>query len=93
MPRVADQSPSSDRRKVPRAPKSSSEATTKVMKANKRDNTKPELLVRRRLREAGLVGYRLHWKAAGRPDVAWPGQRLLLASLPPLQALHAEDQR
>lgn len=48
------------------------------MQGNKRDNTKPELLVRRRLREAGLVGYRLHWKAAGRPDVAWPGKKVAI---------------
>lgn len=64
--------------KVPRSPKASSEATTKVMKANKRSNTKPELLVRKMLREAGLTGYRLHWKAPGHPDIAWPGKKVAI---------------
>lgn len=64
--------------KVPRSPKPSSSTTTKVMKANKRSNTKPELLVRKRLREAGLTGYRLHWKVPGSPDIAWPGKKVAL---------------
>ena len=36
-------------------------AIKKSMKGNKRANTKPELLVRQRLRAAGLTGYRLEW--------------------------------
>lgn len=64
--------------KVPRAPKSSSDVTTKVMKANKQSNTKPEILVRQRLRAAGLTGYRLHWKVPGHPDIAWPGKKVAL---------------
>ena len=48
------------------------------MQANKRKDTKPELLVRERLRAAGLTGYRLQWKAPGRPDVAWPGKKVAL---------------
>ncbi|MBQ1840826.1 MAG: very short patch repair endonuclease, partial [Atopobiaceae bacterium] len=40
-------------------------------------NTKPELLVRHMLREAGLPGYRLHWKKApGKPDVCYPGRKV-----------------
>lgn len=66
------------RREVPRAPKPTSAATSKAMKGNKRSNTKPELLVRKRLRDAGLDGYRLQWKVAGRPDVAWPGKKVAL---------------
>lgn len=66
------------RRKVPRAPAASSEATTKCMKGNKRSDTKPELVVRRRLWEAGLRGYRLQWKVPGRPDIAWPGKKVAL---------------
>jgi DNA mismatch endonuclease (patch repair protein) len=47
------------------------------MQANKSKNTKPELLVRQRLREEGLSGYRLHWKkAAGKPDVCYPGRKV-----------------
>ena len=64
--------------KVPRSPAASSEATTKVMRANKRKDTKPELLVRQHLREAGLTGYRLQWRVPGRPDVAWPGKKVAL---------------
>ena len=60
------------------APPASSEAVRKSMKGNKRANTKPELLVRARLREAGLTGYRLQWKVPGHPDVAWPGKRVAL---------------
>ena len=43
------------RLKVPRPPAPTSPAITKAMKGNKRANTKPELLVRQRLREAGLT--------------------------------------
>lgn len=64
--------------KVPRSPKASSPVTTKVMKANKRNNTKPELLVRKKLRKAGLTGYRLHWKVPGSPDIAWPGKKVAI---------------
>jgi DNA mismatch endonuclease (patch repair protein) len=38
-------------------------------------NTKPEVLLRRALRDAGLVGYRLHW-GPYHIDVAWPGLRV-----------------
>ena len=46
------------------------------MQGNKRANTKPELLMRERLRAAGLGGYRLQWKVAGHPDIAWPGKKV-----------------
>ena len=48
------------------------------MQGNKGKNTKPEMLVRARLRAAGLTGYRLQWKVPGRPDIAWPGKRVAL---------------
>ena len=52
-------------------------ATHHVMQANRSKNTKPELLVRNKLREAGLPGYRLHWKKApGKPDVCYPGRKV-----------------
>lgn len=52
-------------------------ATRHVMQANKSKNTGPELLVRHALREAGLPGYRLHWKKApGKPDVCYPGRKV-----------------
>ena len=58
-------------------PAASSEHVRKSMQGNKRANTKPELLVRKMLREMGYTGYRLQWKICpGRPDVAFPGRRL-----------------
>lgn len=49
------------------------------MQGNKRQDTKPELLVRKRLRAAGLTGYRLQWKKApGRPDIAFPGRKVAI---------------
>lgn len=54
-------------------------ATRHVMQANRSKNTKPELLVRSALREAGLPGYRLHWKKApGKPDICYPGRRVAI---------------
>lgn len=56
-----------------------SEATRHVMQANKSKDTKPELKVRAALREAGLPGYRLHWKAAvGKPDICYPGRKVAI---------------
>ncbi len=50
-----------------------------AMQGNKRQDTKPELLVRQRLRAAGLTGYRLQWKKApGRPDIAFPGRKIAI---------------
>lgn len=54
-------------------------ATRHVMQANRSVDTTPELVVRRELRRAGLPGYRLHWKkAAGRPDVCYPGRKVAI---------------
>lgn len=59
-----------------KAPPATNENVRKSMLGNRRSNTKPELLVRQRLRAAGLTGYRLQWKVPGHPDVAWPGKRV-----------------
>jgi DNA mismatch endonuclease (patch repair protein) len=48
------------------------------MVGNKRADTKPELLMRALLRDAGLSGYRLQWKVPGHPDIAWPGKKVAL---------------
>ncbi|MCL2504479.1 MAG: very short patch repair endonuclease [Coriobacteriia bacterium] len=49
------------------------------MQGNKGKDTKPELKVRRLLREAGFPGYRLQWKKVpGRPDIAYPGRRVAI---------------
>jgi DNA mismatch endonuclease (patch repair protein) len=51
----------------------------KSMQGNKRKDTKPELLVRRFLCEAGFPGYRLQWgKVPGRPDIAYPGRKIAI---------------
>lgn len=60
------------------SPPASNYAVHKSMQGNKRANTKPELLVRERLRKAGLTGYRLQWKMPGHPDIAWPGKHVAL---------------
>lgn len=54
-------------------------AVSKTMKGNKKEDTKPELIIRRRLREAGYTGYRLHWKnAPGHPDICFPGRKIAI---------------
>ncbi len=66
-------------------PPASSPAVHNVMVANTSKDTKPELSVRRMLREAGHPGYRLHWRiddADGRyicrPDITYPGRKLAI---------------
>lgn len=53
------------------------EGTVRSMKGNKGKGTKPELVVRKALRDAGYPGYRLNWrKAPGHPDICYPGRRV-----------------
>ena len=66
------------KRTAKHAPRATNAAVHKSMQGNKRANTKPELVVRERLCEAGLTGYRLQWKVPGRPDIAWPGKKVAL---------------
>lgn len=48
---------------------------SEIMRAVRRRDTGPEMLVRKMLRELG-VRYRVDYKAApGRPDIAFPGRR------------------
>lgn len=62
-----------------RSPPAVNEAVAKSMRGNKAKDTKPELTLRKALRNHGLSGYRLHWKKApGRPDVCYPGRRLAI---------------
>jgi len=66
-------------RQLPPSPKAESPTTTKVMKANKAKDTKPELALRKYLRESGFGGYRLNWKKApGRPDICYPGKKIAI---------------
>ena len=66
-------------------PPASSLAVHNVMVANTSKDTKPELQVRRMLREAGYPGYRLHWRIDDsdgryvcRPDITYPGRKLAI---------------
>lgn len=46
------------------------------MRAIRSKDTKPELIVRRALRQAGFTGYRLHRKdLPGKPDIAFVGRK------------------
>lgn len=59
------------------APPPSSEAVRRLMVGNRGKDTKPEVAVRKALREASLTGYRIDWKKApGRPDIAFVGHRV-----------------
>ena len=48
-----------------------SAATHKSMQGNKRRDTKPEVLVRRMLREMGFPGYRCDWRKGARGGPTW----------------------
>ncbi|MCL2888961.1 MAG: very short patch repair endonuclease [Eggerthellaceae bacterium] len=61
------------------SPAAKTPAVKKSMQGNKGKDTKPELRVRKILREAGFPGYRLQWKKApGRPDIAYPGRKIAI---------------
>ena len=62
-----------------RSPTPKHENISKLMSANKARNTKPELALRKALREKGLKGYRLNWKKVpGRPDIVYVGRKLAI---------------
>jgi len=61
-----------------RSPVPTNVNVSKVMSANKRKNTTPELVLRSILRESGCSGYRLQWNVPGRPDIAYPGRRIAI---------------
>ena len=67
------------------APPASSHAVHNVMMANRSKDTKPEIIVRKMLREYGYPGYRLHWRIDDedgrfvcRPDVSYPGRKFAI---------------
>ena len=43
-----------------------------------RGNGTTEVALGRLLWNAGLRGYRKHWRVAGRPDFAWPGRKIAI---------------
>lgn len=60
-----------------RAPIPLKESISRVMRANRARDTRPELVLRRALCKEGIKGYRLNWKKApGRPDIAFPAKRI-----------------
>ena len=60
-----------------RSPEPLNNNVSVVMSANKAKDTKPELLVRKRLFQLGIRGYRLHKKdIPGRPDLCFTKKRL-----------------
>jgi len=62
-----------------RSPKPKSETVSKVMRANRPENTKPEIALRKKLWQNGLSGYRLHYKkAAGKPDIAYVSKKIAI---------------
>ena len=49
------------------------------MSANRPKNSKPELHLRKALWQAGLKGYRLHYKRVpGRPDISFVSKKLAI---------------
>ena len=61
----------------PRNPAPSTIATRTVMRANRGSDNALELRFRRALADAGIRGYRLHFRTvAGRPDVVFVGLRI-----------------
>ena len=61
-----------------RSPTPSSDVVSRTMSSNRGKDTGPEVILRRRLREEGLGGYRLHWHIPGRPDICYPGRRIAI---------------
>ena len=60
-----------------RAPIPKTEAISRIMRANRGKDTKPELRLRHALWHAGLRGYRKNWKGApGTPDIAFPKYKI-----------------
>ena len=56
-----------------------SAAVTKTMQGNKSKDSKPELLLRKAIWNAGLKGYRLHRKdLPGKPDLVFTAKKVAL---------------
>lgn len=52
---------------------------SRVMSANKAKDSKPELMLRHKLREYGMSGYRLHYdKIPGRPDICFVSKKFAI---------------
>lgn len=52
---------------------------SRMMATVRSSDTRPELVLRQALRDAGLRGYRVHRRdIPGRPDIAWVGRRIAI---------------
>lgn len=66
-------------RKLPPSPKATSHFVTKIMKANKAKDTKPELMARKYLWHAGFKGYRINYKKIpGSPDICFVVKKIAI---------------
>lgn len=62
-----------------RSPIPKNENTSKVMSANRAKDTKPELILRRRLYQEGVRGYRIHYrKVPGSPDICFTAKKIAI---------------
>ena len=61
-----------------RSPIPLNEGTSKSMSSNKGKDTKPELILRKALRDNHMSGYRIKWKIPGKPDIAYPGRHIAI---------------
>ncbi|MBI2063986.1 MAG: very short patch repair endonuclease [Candidatus Yanofskybacteria bacterium] len=62
-----------------RAPIPRKLSTSKVMSANKKSNTGPEIILKKYIRKAGLRGYRLSPKnIPGRPDISFTKKKIAI---------------
>src|SRR4051812_40100718 len=62
-----------------RNPTPTSAVVSRTMQANRAKDTKPERILRKKLWDCGLRGYRLHSaRVPGRPDIGFPGQKLAI---------------
>lgn len=60
-----------------RSPKPKDERTSYTFSQIKAKNTKPEVTLRKKLRESGIKGYRVHYKSLpGRPDILFKKAKL-----------------
>ena len=62
-----------------RSPKPKSENVSKVMSGNKARNTNPEILLRKKLYQNKVIGYRINYKKVpGRPDIAFTSKKIAI---------------
>jgi len=62
-----------------RSPIPKNENTSRVMSANKAKDTKPELMLRKKLIQEGLRGYRIHYKKVpGSPDICFTNKKIAI---------------